>query len=55
VSVFVDGDFMGEGVVLPLKPSEVTLLSYAKEARVTVTKAVETQTHAPHMVDFLDS
>lgn len=55
MSVFVDGDFMGEGVLLPLKPNEITLLSYAKEVRVTVTKGAETQTHPPHMVDFIDS
>jgi len=36
VSVRLDGSFVGEGVLAPLKPSEFACLTYAKEPRVQV-------------------
>lgn len=47
--------FVGEAVLLPLKPSELTLLAFAKETRLTVAKEAKAVQHPPHKVEFLDS
>lgn len=54
VSVLVNGAFMGEGVMLPLKAGEFTVIPYAKEARVTVTKTSAMTTRPPHRTVYLD-
>jgi large subunit ribosomal protein L40e len=56
-SVILDGSFMGEAVVLPLKPSEWTAVSYAKETRVTVSQKEGDSTGLlpPHRTVLLNS
>ena len=47
--------FVGEAVLLPLKPGELALLAFAKETRVSVAKEAKALQHPPHKVEFLDS
>jgi ubiquitin len=55
VSVALDEQFMGECVLLPLRPQEWTLMTYAKENRVAVSKKQSSVTKPAHEVAFLDS
>lgn len=41
-------DFVGEAVLLPLKPGELTLLAFAKETRVGVAKEAKAVQHPAH-------
>jgi ubiquitin len=47
VSVLVDGSFVGECVLLPLKPAEWAVLDYASETRLTMTTETPTITLLP--------
>ena len=43
-----EANFVGEAVLLPLKPGELTLLAFAKETRVSVAKETKAVQHPAH-------
>jgi len=55
VSVLQDGAFLGEALLMPLRPGEWTTVSYARESRVGCSKSSKTELLPVHEVAFVDA
>jgi hypothetical protein len=54
LAVMMDGAFLGESILSPLKPGEYTTAVYAREPRIGAAKATKAATQPPSQLTFVD-
>ena len=54
MAVSLDGAFLGEAILSPLKPGEWTTAVYAREPRISGAKATKTSLRPPSALSFVD-